>query len=1097
MKGWIFRMPKKSKKKWSSIIKLPTLKKQKDQQSDSVDQSQDTPLVKKDKKETLASVLNDSVPQAAVQILSKEPKLTATKDGQTCYITYMINADDPVIGGINKKRRNNEAIGSLIEMITNGRIQTYIPEGLLNDDKLLIIPTASTMDALGDFTMMTDANLNYQISLVYQNGSVDITDATMTYQDIVNYLNDQETTADDLLVDKHVIKDQPKQVPDSPATQNPANNADPNDLLTGGAPDNGGIDSSSNDMSDFEEASDDDVTNALLSGQESPAKNTTGLQDANSVNNLANNQAQTHADNQASDNNQTASVNNLPDATNNQMPANQAANTYNNQELANQASVNSANQAPNTQAPNADQVPAGSENDVLDDAGDLGSYGNSDATNDVLDDTTTNVQASDADQDVDFEDYNPDADQDYDDFQNDDDIPDAADEELATTPEDQDKALKRHFYSDELDLDIDTKPIETELASFKQHVSYFPENMGDGYVNQYMNQFAHEANQKLKETHYNNINKTISDYYQAVTAVIHTIASDADDNNPDTAFGKQRREIEDVTDQKLAEMADKAEAKRQEMQEAFEKRVEAAGKSAAEIAKQNYRERFDGENQEKQSKVQAQMQAEIEADRERKLEDLQKREKSHVKNLVDQAITNCVTDAMRKYRKSYKDEIEEQKSWRRRMENWRKHHLDDLAKHDKLVAQDVENDKKGQELRRDYEQKLSDTIKQNSQQVEKLEQRIKELKAENKEALQKANTDYDARAQNLESTNTSLQKQMKIIKDNYESQLASQKTKYEAQIKEALANANTEKQDAVTAANNAKSASESALKAQIEQLQNDKLAQQKAYEDKLQELSSQNKAKLEEALDQLKKQNELDIKGIKTDLNGEIKNLKAEKESLKKRIRSSEELINTLKDNNQTMFANAPLMPQAMMQAQQAPLPQQSPTPANNFNSNKKSNALNIVLATIAGAGLLFGGYMWSNNQKQTEINNMKMQMYAQKQASQKHKSDNDSKINDAVNNALAKYKAEEKAKKQKQAAKASQAQSSSSSSSSSTQDQAYQDSQNTQGVQSSQNAQQNNQNAQQSNQGMQVDQSQQTNSQNNQNTQNVDYDASGNKFGY
>lgn len=1092
MKGWIFRMPKKSKKKWSSIIKLPTLKKQKDQQSDSVDQSQDTPLVKKDKKETLASVLNDSVPQAAVQILSKEPKLTATKDGQTCYITYMINADDPVIGGINKKRRNNEAIGSLIEMITNGRIQTYIPEGLLNDDKLLIIPTASTMDALGDFTMMTDANLNYQISLVYQNGSVDITDATMAYQDIVNYLNDQETTADDLLVDKHVIKDQPKQVPDSPATQNPANNADPNDLLTGGAPDNGGIDSSSNDMSDFEEASDDDVTNALLSGQESPAKNTTGLQDANSVNNLSNNQAQTPADNQASDNNQTASVNNLPDATNNQMPANQAANTYNNQELANQASASSANQAPN-----ADQVPAGSENDALDDTGDLGSYGNSDATNDVLDDTTTNVQASDADQDVDFEDYNPDADQDYDDFQNDDDIPDAADEELAVTSEDQDKALKRHFYSDELDLDIDTKPIETELASFKQHVSYFPENMGDGYVNQYMNQFAHEANQKLKETHYNNINKTISDYYQAVTAVIHTIASDADDNNPDTAFGKQRREIEDVTDQKLAEMADKAEAKRQEMQEAFEKRVEAAGKSAAEIAKQNYRERFDGENQEKQSKVQAQMQAEIEADRERKLEDLQKREKSHVKNLVDQAITNCVTDAMRKYRKSYKDEIEEQKSWRRRMENWRKHHLDDLAKHDKLVAQDVENDKKGQELRRDYEQKLSDAIKQNSQQVEKLEQRIKELKAENKEALQKANTDYDARAQNLESTNTSLQKQMKIIKDNYESQLASQKTKYEAQIKEALANANTEKQDAVTAANNAKSASESALKAKIEQLKNDKLAQQKAYEDKLQELSSQNKAKLEEALDQLKKQNELDIKGIKTDLNGEIKNLKAEKENLKKRIRSSEELINTLKDNNQTMFANAPLMPQAMMQAQQAPLPQQTLAPANNANSNKKSNALNIVLAIIAGAGLLFGGYMWSNNQKQTEINNMKMQMYAQKQASQKHKSDNDSKINDAVNNALAKYKAEEKAKKQKQAAKASQAQSSSSSSSSSTQDQAYQDSQNTQGVQSSQNAQQNNQNAQQSNQGMQVDQSQQTNSQNNQNAQNVDYDTNGNKFDY
>lgn len=1092
MKGWIFRMPKKSKKKWSSIIKLPTLKKQKNQQSDSADQSQDAPLVKKDKKETLASVLNDSVPQAAVQILSKEPKLTATKDGQTCYITYMINADDPVIGGINKKRRNNEAIGSLIEMITNGRIQTYIPEGLLNDDKLLIIPTASTMDALGDFTMMTDANLNYQISLVYQNGSVDITDATMTYQDIVNYLNDQETTAEDLLIDKHVIKDQPKQVPDSAAMQSPANNADPNDLLIGGVPDNGGIDSSSNDMSDFEEASDDDVTNALLSGQESPAKNTTGLQDANSVNNLSNNQAQTPADNQASD--QVAPADNQPDAMNNQIPANQVANVYNNQESANQASASSANQASNTQAPNADQVPAGSENDVLDDASDLGSYGNNDATNDVLDDTTTNAQAPDAAQDVDFEDYNPDADQDYDNLQNDDDIPDAADEELAATPEDQDKALKRHFYSDELDLDIDTKPIETELASFKQHVSYFPEHMGDGYVNQYMNQFAHEANQKLKETHYNNINKAISDYYQAVTAVIHTIASDADDNNPDTTFGKQRREIEDVTDQKLAEMADKAEAKRQEMQAAFEKRVEAAGKSAAEIAKQNYRERFDGENQEKQSKVQAQMQAEIEADRERKLEDLQKREKSRVKDLVDQAITNCVADTMRKYRKAYKDEIEEQKSWRRRMENWRKHHLDDLAKHDKLVAQDVENDKKGQELRRDYEQKLSDTIKQNSQQVEKLEQRIKELKAENKEALQKANTDYDARAQNLESTNTSLQKQMKIIKDNYESQLASQKTKYEAQIKEALANANTEKQDAVTAANNAKSASESALKAQIEQLKNDKLAQQKDYEAKLEELNNENKAKLDEAVDQLKKQNELDIKGIKTDLNGEIKNLKAEKESLKKRIRSSEELINTLKDNNQTMFANAPLMPQAMMQAQQAPLPQQSPTPANNGNSNKKSNALNIVLATIAGAGLLFGGYMWSNNQKQTEINNMKMQMYAQKQASQKRKSDDDSKINDAVNNALAKYKAEEKAKKQKQAAKASQAQSSSSSS---TQNQAYQDPQSTQDAQSSQNAQQNNQNAQQKNQDMQVDQSQQNNSQNNQNTQNVDYDASGNKFDY
>lgn len=138
----------------------------------------------KKRKDTMASILNESVTESALEAFRANTAMQVEHDGETVYVGMLLDANDPSIGGINKKSRRDEAKGQVIELINSGRINTYIPADYLEDEKLIIIPDVVTLDAMDEFALLTEAN--YKLAFVHDDGSVEATDYPITYAGIMD-----------------------------------------------------------------------------------------------------------------------------------------------------------------------------------------------------------------------------------------------------------------------------------------------------------------------------------------------------------------------------------------------------------------------------------------------------------------------------------------------------------------------------------------------------------------------------------------------------------------------------------------------------------------------------------------------------------------------------------------------------------------------------------------------------------------------------------------------------------------------------------------------------------------------------------------------
>ncbi len=144
----------------------------------------------KKKKDMMSSILNESVVESALETMRSCAEIRVEHEGETKYIGLMLDANDPSIGGINKKSRRDESKGQVIELINSGRIATYIPQALLDEERLVIIPLMTTLDAMDEFGLLTQAN--YTIALTSDDGEVEDTEAPVTYDDMVSLVMNRE-----------------------------------------------------------------------------------------------------------------------------------------------------------------------------------------------------------------------------------------------------------------------------------------------------------------------------------------------------------------------------------------------------------------------------------------------------------------------------------------------------------------------------------------------------------------------------------------------------------------------------------------------------------------------------------------------------------------------------------------------------------------------------------------------------------------------------------------------------------------------------------------------------------------------------------------
>lgn len=158
--------------------------------------SQDQPVTKKRRKpnEMLASVVRESAPGAAIDLLSQNERFALP--GGNAWVALVLSAES--IGGLSKKQSGDEDKGSIIELITADQIEVVVTRLLLAEEFLGIIPTESTLGRMDEYSLLTEAPYYWAVMRLDEARTEVLVDpvAEATYADAVTVSKGDRSIAD-------------------------------------------------------------------------------------------------------------------------------------------------------------------------------------------------------------------------------------------------------------------------------------------------------------------------------------------------------------------------------------------------------------------------------------------------------------------------------------------------------------------------------------------------------------------------------------------------------------------------------------------------------------------------------------------------------------------------------------------------------------------------------------------------------------------------------------------------------------------------------------------------------------------------------------
>ena len=152
---------------------------------------------KRNKKNIYSSLFNETVWETVIDSLRSNDLMRISFNGNEYYICLVL---DLKALGIDKKSKKDEMKGSFLEAVKSGRIETIVDDELLDEGLILIIPTATNILAMEEWSMLT--NNPYELCRVNASGDKELLSQTVTYQEVRNILTNDINIMDSGLLDE-------------------------------------------------------------------------------------------------------------------------------------------------------------------------------------------------------------------------------------------------------------------------------------------------------------------------------------------------------------------------------------------------------------------------------------------------------------------------------------------------------------------------------------------------------------------------------------------------------------------------------------------------------------------------------------------------------------------------------------------------------------------------------------------------------------------------------------------------------------------------------------------------------------------------------
>ncbi|MBO5435606.1 hypothetical protein J6A31_07420 [bacterium] len=263
----------------------------------------------------------------------------------------------------------------------------------------------------------------------------------------------------------------------------------------------------------------------------------------------------------------------------------------------------------------------------------------------------------------------------------------------------------RKFYSDDLGLEVSTQPFD---AQFVHGNSYQPfnENRGTGWLNEYLSNFAKDANTRMERMHNENLFHMRERYMRLIQQHCATISKNLDISTDSTQYGKIRFAIEQSKTSNLDNIDSAVAGKREQLEAIWQAKLNQVGEEAASGAKQAYIDRYGRSHENDIFMLEHHEKEEIEKDYQNAIRRMNDDRRDEASKLLDLAINETLKELSDLYKNVLRDERKEYV----RLQNEITRFIDDNRKDEKsrieALAEENRQVKKANEVRKEYTAKI-------------------------------------------------------------------------------------------------------------------------------------------------------------------------------------------------------------------------------------------------------------------------------------------------------------------------------------------------------------------------------------------------------
>lgn len=169
----------------------------------------------------MSSYFHESVPETVLPDFKSNTQFAVKVGGVEKYVGLFFDTNE--IGGFSRQFQNDEAKGSIVEMINSNRIKALITPSLMARECMILIPDAATVSAMNEFELLV--NCPYRLCFVTDT-SCEEQDISVTFEQIRDIIENDGTVASLLPVGMVDVEPEVQAAPEDA----PVFEEDPDDL---------------------------------------------------------------------------------------------------------------------------------------------------------------------------------------------------------------------------------------------------------------------------------------------------------------------------------------------------------------------------------------------------------------------------------------------------------------------------------------------------------------------------------------------------------------------------------------------------------------------------------------------------------------------------------------------------------------------------------------------------------------------------------------------------------------------------------------------------------------------------------------------------